>query len=285
MLAAVIGSLSYVALCLDNPDLTIETSPLNFVFSSQDGVIRAQVPPDSSQTPDPCLPAQSCVLAVHGVMYSPDRGLYWNPFATVYDKMRRGLPDQTVEAIAWESSTFEYTALFEGGEGPDSTILRRIVPEADSLTAALPGFLSQTPARHRSAICHSLGCRVLLHALENTPTHTIDRIVMLNAAVCDSDPAWASAHLDRVQVLAIWTADDVPLQEAEGIFCNDGGRIVGLGAVPAQLQDRWSDVDYDGGGLVVGCRLCLSNPHRFFSHLYSYESDDFWPVIRDFLAV
>ena len=278
---ALVGSGIYAFWCPKNPEIAIEHGARD-IFVAENGAVLGAEDRLPARTDGLC-PEGRCVLAIHGAMFSTREDKFWDPFATAYPVWRRGLGDARLVALAWESGATTWNGWQRAREKGHSSWYGEMLENASTVAGVLPGLIGESSG-FESAICHSMGCQILLRGLTDAPDTRIGKVVMLNPAVCPSDPRIDWAKLENLSVMNIWTPIDKILAAASSDQCANGQPMVGLGGKPANPPTDWTDIRYETGIFLKGCRLCLSNPHRYFDHLYSYESDEFWPEISRFLS-
>lgn len=124
-------------------------------------------------------------------------------------------------------------------------------------------------------ICHSLGSRVVLHALQGIPNGKVKRVLIFNGA--DSvDHARISAERTDAEIMSVQTKEDRVLRYLGTMFTPKLGKesVIGYNGMknpPSNWKETWLSERADGPGIK--------------DHDFTFKNPELWPMWRSFLNV
>jgi pimeloyl-ACP methyl ester carboxylesterase len=266
-----VAILATLAACTKVPDdhPMIDTDPDFYpVILTKDGLTSIDGEPLGTLS---VCEARTCVVGLHGFLYDPADEGYYSPFFTIYaqfgDVVARRR--ERLVGVGWSSVTFTagnmIKALLAGNATPFGLARERAVQRVPAFAAALAA--ADKPL---TILCHSLGCLIAVEALARAPRAPVERVVMLNAAI--EEPRLAElAERGLPPLVNVFTPTDSVLKAASLLRTGRRDQMIGTG--PVELANH-RVVNVEVTPEAVGSRFGsdLSNPNRFFDHLYAFEA-------------
>jgi hypothetical protein len=221
------------------------------------------------------------VLLVHGSQYDPSRTGLPNPHATFGHVVRTHLDAKlTAVSFGWDSAPWsvkrQFAALFRGSLGVYVLARRNLdkhVPPLRTLIAALPPDWS--------AVCHSLGCELLLRTLDADPTLPRPRRIVLLSGDLREASFDRMAAASGMQVLAVRARRDFALSRSH--FRRESR---GFWTGRARRTSAWTDLMFYPERFEKGGRWSFrySKKRRFWDHMSTFEFAQPWGVYNRFLC-
>lgn len=222
---------------------------------------------------------------VHGYNFDPaDRKNRADPLYDLWDQKLRG----PVQRFHWYSGR---SSLKGRWRALQDLYWRNTYAHAYDVLApqASIELIKQANERPRtSVICHSLGSRVVLLALERRPD-LFDKVLILNGAEIE-EVAAPIMEKSSAKFLNIAVHDDDVLRYLGGLFCPRLGYDNCIG------NEMRGDLPENVGQIVLddkdtqekylkekGWRLAGDNPEKFGDHWFSYTYPGNWMLYCEFL--
>jgi hypothetical protein len=244
-------------------------------------------PSASAAVADPAIPTSPRSLPValiHGYKFDPEEPRH-NPHVQLFDLWRSQLPERRVLPFAYYSAPGwrgHARALLRGHWNSYRWAYRKLAPAA---AERLAGH-RQLEGRRHDILCHSLGSRVALLAIDAGAA--VRNCVILNGAeLVRVAEAVARAH-PHVRFVNIYAKADTVIDVAAEWF-TPGARpnapAIGNDGMDASLPN-WTDVVLDDERVQAWARethdwsLAGDDPRRISDHDFSYEWTGNWDLIR-----
>ncbi len=244
--------------------------------------------------PDPGLGPGAGVIAVHGFGFDPRKpvGHKDNPETRLYPLWRRML-EREVTGYAWYSVPPGVGRLWEAWTSSrwDRINWNRYYYAWHLAHAEAPRLCERvsTAGGPVDLICHSLGSRVVLSALEHG-CHNVRRVILLDGAEHCRDAFKVARARPEVEFLNIVVRTDGVLRwlgsllsPRIGWHTTIGQRGLGRDAPANWLEIVLDDRDWQDWGRTKGWVLRGNNRWSLGDHWYSYEWRGNWPLYRQFL--
>lgn len=226
------------------------------------------------------------IIGVHGFNFDPksEGGDPWKLYHEWEDML--GLQ---VDGFAWYSSTPTIggiaRALLHGYTNRYAHAYRSLAPDAARLLADKISA-AKGPV---SVVCHSLGSRVTLLALNLVEPGKVDRVLILDGAELQGAvklPAWPVPP----EILNVCVKHDRVLKDLGSWASGDAGVCIGWGGLGrTPLPPKWRDVFLDDEILqrkaleAYGWGLNAVDPLDLGGHWQSYRIQANWPLYRHFM--
>ena len=137
-------------------------------------------------------------------------------------------------------------------------------------------------------VCHSLGSRVVLRALElGAPA---GRVLILNGAEYANTAAMVAQWRRRVEFFAVIVKEDDVLNKLGRAAPGWGARFVGNTPLGLRAPPNWTDLPLDDPNFqgvmktLYGWEVAGDNPESIGDHHYSFENENNWPLYRAIFA-
>ena len=140
---------------------------------------------------------------------------------------------------------------------------------AGEASERLREMLSNSP-QPADIVCHSLGSRVVLMALMNSPPNVARRVLILNGAAYSSRGDVAARVCPEVQFYNVVVPADDVIAKLARLAPGAGTDFLGNSGTPHAFVN-WKNIDLSGGG---------DNPAGVMDHWYSFENEANWPIYR-----
>lgn len=211
------------------------------------------------------------IIAVHGFDYGYDA--HDNASAASLDALFAKMAAQPVVGFNWYSGTLgiggELRALKDGEPDPYQDAYQKLAPAAAERLAATIGSMSRP-----TLICHSLGTRVALLAMQIAPG--VERAIFFNGACLVRDVPPASY---RPPILNFVCKSDVVLTALGSRFGGEEGPCIG--SVGLESATNITVDDPAEQTLVLDKRGWAIQGDSHWS-VYSWRGN--WPMVRAFLG-
>ena len=230
------------------------------------------------------------VLLVHGFQYDPQATDRSNPYEHTFPRWREMLrlsDESDVVYHAWFSVPLTPINIWRAWRHGRWNRYRWAWDLAKAEGVALAMTLPALGSKPVDIVCHSLGSRVVLKALElGAPA---GRVLILNGAEYQAQGLRVAQMRRDVEFFATVVPEDDVLNKLGRFAPGWGGDFVG-NTLQIRPPPNWTDLPLDGKSFktqlleINGWRVAGDNPNQSGDHWYSFENEDNWPLYRAILA-
>jgi len=134
-------------------------------------------------------------------------------------------------------------------------------------------------------LCHSLGSRVVLGAVESDLALPVKRVVLLNGAELNGTALRIARKRQHIKFFNLVVKEDEVLKKFGERFAPEDGVCIGRVGLGSEAPQNWVDLDLDslvfktwassqGWPDVQG-----DNPSGYFDHWWTHKHEGNWPLI------
>ena len=225
-------------------------------------------------------------LFVHGFQYDPKSTGRDNPHVHTFPRWRKMLPEGEVLYHSWFSVPLTKANVWRAwryGHRWNRYRWAWDLAEAEGAVLARRRMSMSSPP---NIVCHSLGSRVVLKALEmGMPA---SRVLLLNGAEYQVQGLRIARMRKDVEFFATVVPEDDVLNKLGRFAPGWGGNFVG-NTPHLGRGSNWTDLPLDDEIFQIkllgshGWRVAGDNPDQAGDHWYSFEHEDNWPLYRAIL--
>ncbi len=238
--------------------------------------------------------SKSSVIMVHGFRYDPTVEGEDNPYNSVF-KM-------------WNDNIINYDSAFgfgwwscPGGKRLLSTYWQAVKAGrwntyryawdlAEEAGIKLAELIKQSSGPV-IILCHSLGTRVVLSAIEHDATLPINRVVLMNGAELCKNAIWTSNRRKYIRFFNLVVKEDDMLKKFGALLAPGDLYAVTIGQAGLGIEapTNWTDIDLDLEKTKVWAKnmgwpnVEGNNPNSYFDHWWTSKHPGNWPLIRGLL--
>ncbi len=226
-------------------------------------------------------------VLVHGFQYDPRAKGEDNPNTNTFPRWDEMLGVTGAERHSWFSVPMTWKNFILAplnGYWNRYTWAWALALEEASRVAMRLGNSAEKP----DIICHSLGTRVVLAALEQDAP--AGRVLLLNGAEYLDKAANVARNRPDVEFFSVIVGTDDVLNSLGRFAPGFGGRFVGNTPLGLGAPPNWTDLPLDNvifRGLMqqlYGWDIQGDNPDQIGDHWYSFEYEGNWPLYRAIFA-
>ncbi len=232
------------------------------------------------------VPAGAVVM-VHGFQFDPRVQGADNPHRSIFPLWQARLARPAV-GFGWFSAPLRPRHIFEAWLNGRYNRYRWAWDMASIAGGVLRRCLAELPGPV-NILCHSLGSRVVLTALEAAERLPVERVILLNGADYVTHARYAATKANGVRFTNIVVKSDDVLAHMGELFAPGRlrGEVIGRSGVTG--LSNWTDVvlddpDVQTWGRAQGFDLRGDNPGRWGDHWYSYLWDPNWRLYNAIFA-
>ncbi len=240
------------------------------------------------------------VVMVHGFGYDPWADSDDNPHylhhtglgkTSTFGLWRRGLvPDRTAIGLGWYSAPPGLRGVWRAWRHGRWNRYRYAWDLASEAGAVLAVMLRRLDGPV-DVLCHSLGSRVLIEALEAERGLPVGNVVLMNGAEFAQPARLAAMANGHVRFVNLMVKADEVLAKLDTNFapvCGQGPPI-GLEGLGGACPENWTDIALDDPktqtwGASHGWHLQGDNPKQYADHWFTYRHEGNRGLIRAALA-
>ncbi len=235
----------------------------------------------------------SPVIMVHGFRYDPKSSGENNPHNSTFKHWRKNVVgDDSAYGFGWWSCP--------GGRMLPSSLLKSILDgrwntyrHAWDLAAVAGRELGKIIAQSSGPVtllCHSLGSRVVLSAIDSDATLPISRVVLMNGAELRKTAVVIAKKRPQIRFFNLVVPEDDVLKKFGEGFAPEVGVCIGRVGLGIEASQNWSDVYLDSPVLKVWAKslgwpdVQGDNPNGYFDHWWTHKHEGNWGLLRALLA-
>jgi hypothetical protein len=229
----------------------------------------------------------SKIIMVHGFNYDPaDSKSSPDGLFTKWETMLAG---HKLVRHAWGSVPMTMTSLFRAWVHGKWNRYRYAWAQAEEESKQLA-----TRIKHQgkcSIVCHSLGSRVVLLALENDPwaAELVERVLILNGADYSSHGRDVACLRSEIEFFNMCVRDDDVISKLARFAPGKGAEFLGTHGSIMTLPN-WIDVVLDApehwlwAAEEHGWHIRGDNPEKYSDHCFSYEWSGNYEMFRQVMS-
>lgn len=223
------------------------------------------------------------IMFVHGFQYDSSQRSRDNPDSHTYPRWEQMLGISGAQRHAWFSVPLSFKNVFRSWLHGRWNRYRWAWDLAEAESFKVATALRRQPAPV-DVVCHSLGSRVVLLALElGAPAA---RVLILNGAEYAITAARVANKRDEIEFFSACVKTDDVLNKLGRFAPGWGGKFVGNGPLGASAPPNWTDLPLDDDDFrrrmktVYDWDLAGDNPDESGDHWFSFEHEGNWPLYR-----
>jgi len=235
--------------------------------------------------------SKSLVIMVHGFRYDPMSKGEDNPHDSVFQMWRKDLiQDNSSFGFGWWSCPGGkrlWKSYWEAIKSGRWNTYRYAWDLAEEAGIKLAEIIKQSSGPV-IILCHSLGTRVVLSAIEHDAKLPINRVVLMNGAELCKNAIWTANRRKYIRFFNLVVKEDDTLKKFGALFAPGDLYAVTIGqaGLGTKAPPNWTDIDMDsvktktwtenrGWPNVEG-----NNPNGYFDHWWTSKHPGNWPLIR-----
>ncbi len=245
---------------------------------------------------------KNSVIMVHGFRYDTRSRGDNNPHNSTFKHWRKNiLKDTTAYGFGWWSCP--------GGIRLSSSLVKAIINKrwntyryawdlAEDAGKALAKIIAQSSGPV-TPLCHSLGSRVVLSAIDYDKELPIYRVVLMNGAERGENALRIAENRPHIKFFNLVVRNDEVLKKFGAIFAprNDPRTMgwptrycIGQNGLGVFAPSNWIDIDLDSLAVKTWGKskgwpdVQGDNPNGYFDHWWTHKHEGNWPLIKALLG-
>ena len=237
-------------------------------------------------------PKTNTVIMVHGFRYDTKSKGDNNPHLSTFSHWRKDILDgSSAFGFGWWSCP--------GGLMLPNSIRKSFLASrwntyryawdlAEEAGRALAKIILQfhNPA---TLLCHSLGSRVVLGAIESDLSLPIKRVVLLNGEELKKTALRIARKRSHIKFFNLVVEEDDVLKKFGERFAPEKGVCIGRTGLGIEAPQNWVDLNLDSPALKAWAKsngwpdVEGDNPNGYFDHWWTHKHEGNWPLIHALL--
>ncbi len=235
------------------------------------------------------------VIMVHGFRYDPKSDGENNPHLSTFKHWQKNVVgDPSAFGFGWWSCP-------GGWMLPNS--LRKAISEGRWNTYRYAWDLAEEAGRELAKIivqssgpvtllCHSLGSRVVLSAIDSDLTLPISRVVLMNGAELRKTALVIVRKRPHIRFFNLVVEEDDVLKKFGALFSPGDfySPCIGQSGLGIDAPKNWTDLNMDSPSLKTWAKsqgwsdVEGDNPNGYFDHWWTHKHEGNWPLIHALLV-
>ena len=243
------------------------------------------------------------VVMVHGFRYNPKSKGDDNPHNSTFVHWRKNiLLDTYAYGFGWWSCPARLMlpgSVFKSWRNGRWNTYRYAWDLAKLAGKALAGIIAQSSGPV-VPLCHSLGSRVVLSAIEHDAALPINRVVLMNGAELGEAALRIAKLRPNIKFFNLVVREDEVLKKFGRYFAPRSGPMtmgspirycIGQSGLGVLAPPNWVDVDLDSLEIKIWAKsqgwldIEGDNPNGYFDHWWTHKHEGNWPLIRALLKL
>ncbi|KKK97496.1 hypothetical protein LCGC14_2652170 [marine sediment metagenome] len=232
------------------------------------------------------------VIMIHGFRYDPKSHGDNNPHLSTFEHWRKNIIKTTSAfGFGWWSCPGKWMlprSLLKAFLAGRWNTYRYAWDLAEDAGRELAKIIAQFP-KPVTLLCHSLGSRVVLGAIESDLALPINRVVIMNGAELRKTAVRIVRKRPRIRFFNLVVEEDDVLKRFGERFVPEKGVCIGRVGLGIEAPQNWSDLNLDSLAFKVWARsqgwpnVEGDNPKGYFDHWWTHKHEGNWPLIHALL--